>query len=148
MTSYVHSPTVDGVYLEFLIPIVFGDWSGDGHSDSGREYVWSNRLVPEWKLALAAGQRAVGVVLKDICGRNNERTIADDVVSTLRSNGFTHEFECNKYGGEPQEMTSHDFKEIFFFLVEKGDPNLRYQRIQYGTHSQEVHPGGYGLYGD
>lgn len=148
MTDYVHAPTVDGVRLEFLIPIVFGDWSGDGHSDSSREYVWSNRVVPEWKMALIKGQKSVGVDLKDICGGYGERTIEDGVVEILRSHGFEHKFNCDKYEGDPQEMTPHDFKVIFLFLVGKGDPDLRYMQIKHGTHSQEIHPGGYGLYGD
>lgn len=139
-------PRVDGVILSHLIPVVFGDWSGDGHEGTSRQYFWSNQPVSVWRQAVYAGECKVGISLQKICSGYEETTVDASVVAKLRTAGFAQEFEgCVEE--DQQGISPYDFECIFFFLLVTGNPRILYQRIEHGSHHQEVHPGGYGLYG-
>lgn len=137
----------------YLIPIVFGAWSGDGHGDTSREYVWSEGDVARWNAAISMGEEEIGVSLRNICGLFEERSLYFEEFKLLREAGWGWEFKDYRDRVIPdddddsREMDTGAFRDLFFFVVSKGDPLLQWTPILNGRHHMEVHPGGYGLYG-
>lgn len=134
--------------LSHLIPIVFGDWSSDGHGHNSRTYVWSNKGTAAWRKALAEGEAKAGVTLEDIAGGFEDRTIQKETFESLKARGF--EAPPNSWW-DPGERDTLEidlgyFEELFFYLVSLGDSTLSWSRLDAGAHHQEVHPGGYGLF--
>ena len=133
----------------YLIPIVFGDWSNDGHGESIREYVWSNKGIRAWRDAFVKGCEAVGVDLaEDVASDYECSRIEGADLAKLRASGFAREL-----GNEPEvdgstEIDPDEFREMFFHLVTKGDPEITCVILGHSPHHMEVHPGGYGLLGD
>lgn len=132
-----------------LIPIVFGDWSGDGHGNTVREYVFSNKGIVAWRAAFAAGCTLAGVDLKEqVTAHYEDRTIDGVDLAKLRASGFER-----KLSGKPDtdgavEIDFDEFREMFFHLVGIGDASLTCTTLEHSTRRMEVHPGGYGLLGD
>jgi len=135
-----HEPSAEEPYL---VPIVFGDWSNDGHRDTERMYVWSNKGIAAWRRAFAEGCARTGVDLAESIAANYEdRSIAPDDLARLRASGFSYDLE------EEGEVNIDEFAEMFFHLVRVGDPEITFTRMEFSTHHMEVHPGGYGILGN
>lgn len=135
-------PRVDGVLLSHLIPVVFGDWSGDGHGGIDRQYFWSNHPVSVWRRAIYDGECKSGVNLRDICGDYEDTSISPEIESKLKAAGYSCDFK------NPECITPQDYMNIFLFLLSLGNPRIIYHNIRHGPHYQEVHAGGYGLFND
>lgn len=159
MTSFPH-----------LIPIVFGDWSNSGHKLTRREYVWSNKDRLGWVEALKSATSILGVDITKLCDEYEKPHIQKDTLDRLRSCGWKTElwveknppgnysYVYNPETGEhdrvettpdpnaPVGMNQEDFEDLFFWFVSQGDPELKWVTVEYGTHSLEIHPGGYGLF--
>lgn len=134
-----------------LVPIVFGDWSRDGHNLNVREYVWSNKGIAAWREAFAKGCKLAKVDLAEkVAARYEDRTITRKHLDALRASGFSRDLDLahEDGGGARVEITLDDFAEMFFHLVRLGDPSLVFDRMKHSEHHMEVHPGGYGLLGN
>lgn len=131
---------------ENLIPVVFGDWSNDGHGESVREYVWSNKGIAEWRTAFTAGCKRTKVNLSGnvAAGYGDGRISAKDLAA-LRATGL-HIAPANE-SADGATISLGEFMEAFFHLVRVGDPTITFKRLKNGAHHMEVHPGGYGLLG-
>lgn len=132
---------------ENLIPVVFGDWSNDGHGEAERVYVWSNKGIAEWRAAFASGCRKTKVNLPDaVAADYGDRSISAAALAALRATGL----HITPEGETPDGAVIHlgEFEEMFFHLVRVGDPSITFKRLKNGPHHMEVHPGGYGLFGE
>ena len=139
--------------MPHLVPVVFGDWSGDGHRNTEREYFWSNRGISEWRVALSRGCRLVGVDLSEVVAADYEDpTIEVNDLAKIRASGFEGLLEADNPATPEverrREITFGDFRALFLHLLCVGDDGLRYAEIEHSTHHMEVHPGGYGLLGE
>lgn len=134
--------------MPFLVPIVFGDWSNDGHNESSRMYVFSTHDIAAWRKALADGNQAVGVNLGEICSGYGDRTVDPTVLETLRLAGWEGKYDEYDLRGGKTRFNTGIFQDLFFFLIGKGNPDIQYIPIEAGSHRMEVHPGGYGLFGE
>ncbi len=130
-----------------LIPIVYGDWSGDGGGATTREYVWSNKGIAEWRAAFAAGSKSIGFDLTQrVAADCDSSKIRDSDLAKLRASGFKKRLR-EKSNGKSTSIDCDEFISMFFYVIKVGDPAISYTPIENGTHRMEIHPGGYGIFG-
>lgn len=138
--------------LPNLVVIVYGDWSGDGHDHTSRTYVWSNKGVAEWRAAVAKGNAIVGFnIQEDVAAEYEQTAVPKELVEKAFAAGWRYKFD--KYATSQlkkdglYDFDNGSYEDLFLFIVGLGDPELKWQALNHGSHHQEVHAGGYGLFG-
>ena len=146
--------------LQHTINLTLGDWSHDGHGWTENYTIKSNLTHKEIEQALAKGQELTGVTLDNIAAEHEEPYIDYEDWVKLNAHGLTVERLCASTvydkdwitGGTnndiskkgPIRIHEESFLNIFYFLVEKGNPDFTYRILE--DDAPVLRLGGYGLF--
>lgn len=132
--------------MPHLIPVVYGDWSGDGGGGTWRVYFWSNKPLAAWRKAFEKGCSIVGVDLAEDVGADPERAMDESDLEKLRAAGFDYEMQAKPDANGRLEVYCDEFEAMTMFVIGKGDPKIKHAAINTSDEDDgELHPGGYGL---
>lgn len=137
----------DSVKLLYVIDLILGDYSGDGHCEKETITIRSNIDAKALKKAYISGVKKTGVDwAKEVAEEYDDASVSVKIVNKLSKFGFKiedvsedKELEDGKYS-----LWTDGYTTGWLFIASVGDPNFRYE-IFYDD-SATVNIGGYGLF--
>jgi len=128
---------------KYMIELIVGDWSGDGHNQSEKFCIESSVDKDTLNLAYKKGVKAIGIDITSFCEEYEDNKIPKDVFNQFLELKF---FEGEKYKNEDDNdvWTEVDtFVDIWLGTVRIGDPSITVQLVKL---EGSIDIGGYGLF--
>ncbi len=133
--------------LLYLIGLVLGDESGDGHDKTYQYSIYSNLDDEQLREAFKSGCNKVDVEFSDIVAEEYEECmLKSDILEKLQKAGLNISsiFEHYHYAKDTGEyrLNTKSFTLIWLWIAQQGNPNFKYEFIK----NKQIYLGGYGLF--
>jgi hypothetical protein len=133
--------------LLYLIGLVLGDESGDGHDKFYQYSIYSNLDDEQLREAFKSGCNKVDVEFSDIVAEEYEECmLKSDILEKLQKAGLNISsiFEQYHYAKDTGEyrLNTKSFTLIWLWIAQQGNPNFKYEFVK----NKEIYLGGYGLF--
>lgn len=128
----------------YLIKLIIGDQSQDGHGRTSELIIDANISSYEIKQAYKKGCKIVGFnLIKKFCISLNDSGFPVECINDLIKLGFDIK-KLSSYMKEDEEdyLNEDEFSIIYLFIVSLGYPEFRYTFLE----SEPISIGGYGLF--
>jgi len=127
--------------MNYIINLVLGDWSNDGHGRTTTFNIFTNLSKDEIDQAYKLGTNHLGIDFCDEICDHDSTILPIEVYDKLRKNGYTGKFKL--YKGEIYPDID-DFVDIYLFLVKLGNPKFKYMNIS----DNPLYIGGLGFFNE
>lgn len=133
--------------MRYVINLVLGDWSNDGHGRTKTYTIDSNLSIDAINSAYKLGFSLIGHdIVKTVADEYQSTSLCDFIVEALYNNGFAFEdIEVyDKLNNEfiDIELDTDLYLKIYLFVVYLGNPEFSPQIIE----QNKINIGGYGLF--
>ena len=133
--------------LPFMINLVMGDWSGDGHSKTETITILSNIDKKAVEKAYKAGTKKTNVNFSDdVASDYEDSTLPTEVVTKLAEHGF--KIEDYSEDEEPTDrgygIWTDGYALAWLFIAGVGNPDFKFEVIE--DDSPNINIGGYGFF--
>ena len=125
--------------LKYIINLIVGDWSLDGHNQTDTITIESNLGRSEIEDAFKAGSKLLDFNLtQKVCTDYEDDGISKVFIDRLRK--FNIEVEFDKY--YPGHLNIDSFVKLWLDIAQLGNPKFQYELAGLAT----INIGGYGLF--
>ncbi len=130
--------------LPYMINLVMGDQSGDGHGRTEHVTIISNLEKKDIEIAYKAGAKKTKVDLsKNIACDYEDNKISKEIIEKLIKFGFKG-LDYVVGSDDCYSLWSDTYSYLWLFLVSVGNPDFKYEVIN--DDSPDIDIGGYGLF--
>jgi hypothetical protein len=136
------------VDFPYIITLVTGDWSGDGHCMDDRNMYRSNFPLKAILEAYQKGVEIIGVDITQYCDEYEDNRIDRPVANSILEKGLIDEFSYDSHDGwglddEYVHIVLSEYLKIWIATVKLGNPDIVLEEIK---EDGSIDIGGYGLY--
>ena len=123
--------------LKYIVNLIVGDWSLDGHNQTSSVTIESNLSKSEIKEAYKAGTAIVGFDLSSkVCIEYEDYKISEEHLSKLEKCGITVELDDG-------DLNAETFALIYLDIAKLGNPDSEFVIV---SSKAAINIGGYGLF--
>lgn len=135
--------------LPYMINLVVGDWSGDGHNKTEQSTIKCNIEKKELEKAYKKGTKKIGFDLtQEVCEEYEDMSMPITIAEKLKAAGIDPLEYAEQEEGREDMSFSYDwiaFIKLWLRIAKLGNPNLEYDMSS--SDNQNINVGGYGLLG-
>ncbi len=137
----------ENLELPYMINLVMGDWSADGHSQTETVTIKSNLDKKGVEDAYKSGVKKTKVDLsKDVARDYEDNIISKKIVNKLCKFGFKIEDCSNDFRADEDGygLWTDGYALAWLFIAQIGNPDFKYEVTN--DDSPNINIGGYGLF--
>lgn len=126
----------------YLIKLVVGDWSGDGHEKTQNYYIYSNLSKKDIDESLKLAKNKLTFDVRNIASDYEERGMSAKQAAKLTEYNFKFDDDNIENDGSVY-LTPEIFVDIYLFSIKLGNDNFEYTLLKPDF---TINIGGYGLF--
>lgn len=146
--------------LPFVVSLILGDWSHDGHSQTDTVVLKSNLDKKDIQKAYAKGIKKLGFdFINEVCEEYEDSLLPKDKLDLLIKHGLTVKdlglktsYELDEFAEASTNENSNglslwinSYTDIYLFIIKLGNKDFEYKILE-GDINPSIEIGGYGLY--